>query len=82
MNDYTPTIPRDWDDRAEELREKTLLTKREAEVRALTEAGCSREEIADVLDISIYTVDEHRQAFKRRLRRARETAEEFQDVSA
>lgn len=69
----------DWQDRADDLAERTALAPRQAEVQALSERGLSRSDISEELDISINTVDEHRQAIKRRLREAEATIEEIQN---
>lgn len=61
--------------RADELRETTVLSPRQAEVRAFSEAGLSRQEIADLLEISINTVDEHRQEIKRKIEQAENTVQ-------
>lgn len=77
MADYTADVPDDWQDRADELTAETVLSKRQADVRALSEAGLPRQDIADELGISINTVDEHRQGIKERLRLAENTVEEI-----
>jgi len=59
--------------RTDELRKETVLSPRQAEIQAFTEAGWSRQEIADYLNISIHTVDEHRQAIKEKIRRSEAT---------
>lgn len=76
MADYSPS-DEDWADRAEELAETTVLSHRQAEVQALTEQHRSRQEIADELDVSINTVDEHRQKIKARVQLAENTVEEL-----
>jgi len=77
MGDYTVSTPDDWEARAEELADHTVLSRRQADVQALTEGGLSRQEIADELDISINTVDEHRQDIKKRKRLAENTLEQL-----
>jgi len=77
MGKYTPELADDWDDRAQELYEDTVLSKRQADVQALSEQGLSRQDIADELEISINTVDEHRQDIKKRVQLAENTVEEL-----
>lgn len=67
-----------WQHRADELAERTVLSPRQADVQALTEIGASRQFIANELGISMNTVDEHRQAIKRRVQEAEATIEEIQ----
>lgn len=59
--------------RAEDLRERTVLKRREAEVYALKEQGHSHVEIAAMLDIAKSTVDEYSRRINDRLERARAT---------
>lgn len=61
--------------RAEKLAEKTILAEKEALVMAWTEAGASRNKIADEIDRAVTTVDDHRQRIKRKLREAEQTTE-------
>lgn len=60
---------------ATELHEETTLSKREAEVYALKEAGLSRAEIAEELNLSPSTVSEYQSRIKTRLTEARRTIE-------
>lgn len=62
--------------RTDQLRDETVLSPRQAEIQAFTEAGWSRAEVADHLGISVNTVDEHKQAVKEKLRRAESTVDE------
>jgi len=77
MGKYTPELDPNWQERAEELAETTVLTRRQADVQALSEQGLTRQEIADELDVSINTIDEHRQDIKKRIKRAEQTVDEL-----
>lgn len=66
-----------YEERAEELQERTVLKRREAEVWALTEQGLDREEIAAELGIAPSTVASHSSRINDRVRRARATIEEL-----
>lgn len=64
--------------RAEELREETVLKRRESEVAALKEQGMKHEDIAGMLGIKKSTVDEYSRRLRDRVRRATVTANELQ----
>lgn len=59
--------------RAEELRERTGLKRREAEVQALKEVGFRHAEIGELLGIAKSTVDEYSSRINDRVRRAHGT---------
>jgi len=61
--------------RADELRETTVLKRRESEVYALKEQGYNHERIAELLEIEKSTVDEYSRRINDRVRRARNTIE-------
>lgn len=69
----------DYQERAEELVETTVLKPREADVRALKELGLSHAEIAEELGISKSSVDEYSRRINDRLARARETVKKLND---
>jgi len=77
VNKYIPEIDDDWKHRATVLYKNTVLCKRQADVHALSEQGLSRREIANELDISINTVDAHRQKIKERVQLAENTLKEL-----
>lgn len=77
MSEDSNADMQEWESRAEFLAENTVLPARTAQVQALTELGRSRQQIADELDISPNTVDEHRQTVKKRLQLAKTTVEEL-----
>lgn len=79
MANYSPEIGEEWTERADDLSQNTVLSQRQADVQALSEQGCTRQEIADELEISINTVDEHRQDIKKRIRLAEKTVDELGD---
>lgn len=66
-----------WVDRAEYLYENTVLSKRQADIQALTEEELSREEIAETLDIAASTVDQHRQEISDRIEKSKQTLDEL-----
>lgn len=59
--------------RSEDLQERTVLKRREADVYALKEQGYSHGQIADLLDLSKSTVDEYSRRINDRVKRAKET---------
>lgn len=67
----------EYEERAEILSDKTVLTETEAEVQALVENGADRDQIADELDMAVSTVDTHKQNIKQRLNEVRWTKEEI-----
>jgi|APHM01.1.fsa_nt_gi ATP-dependent transcriptional regulator len=71
MTDSEHTI----DERVSELETHTILSKRQAQVQALSEQGASRDEIATELGISVGTVDSHRGRVAKKLHAARRTVE-------
>lgn len=77
MDDERGIDPVAVEDRAAELKERTELKQREAEVQAWGEAGLSRIEIADRVGIAVATVDTYRARIKKRLRRCKQTIEEL-----
>lgn len=77
MDDEREIDPVAVEDRAAELKERTELKQREAEVQAWGEAGLSRTEIADRVGIAVATVDTYRARIKKRLRRCKQTIEEL-----
>lgn len=76
MSNYAATVPDDWQDQAADMAERTVLTERQAAVAILSNAGVTRQTIADELGIAKNTVDEHKQKIKRRIKRARNTLDE------
>lgn len=64
-------------DRISTLAETTVLSRREAEVQALKEAGYTHEEIGDDLGLSKSTVDEYSRRINDRVQRARATTKEL-----
>ena len=66
--------------RAEELREQTVLSEREAEVAAHKQiTGASHETIAERIDLSKSTVDEYSRRFKDKVKRAKATTAELDE---
>lgn len=64
--------------RADELRENTVLSRREAEIAAHKQiTGASHETIADRLDLSKSTVDEYSRRMKEKVRKAANTTNEL-----
>jgi len=55
----------------------TVLSRREAEVQALKEAGQTHKQISEELDLSKSTVDEYSRRINDRLQRAWATAREL-----
>ncbi len=66
-----------YEDRAEELAERTGLKRREADVAALKEEGLTHQEISEELEISKSAVDTYSQRINERLDEARGTLEEL-----
>ena len=78
MSKYGPeALDPDWEEQAEELYEETVLGPKQSKVHVLTDAGLSRQEIADELDISTSTVDNHRQDIKEHVHLAIDTVEQL-----
>jgi len=63
----------------EELKQNSTLTDRQSEVVGMKEHGLRNSQIAEVLDISGYTVQEHVRQANRRIARAEYTAEQLGD---
>lgn len=64
--------------RTDELREKTVLSKREAEVAAHKQiTGATHQTIADRLDLDKSTVDEYSRRMKSKVQAARVTQNEL-----
>ena len=64
--------------RADELRENTVLSRREAEIAAHKQiTGASHETIADRLDLSKSTVDEYSRRMKEKVRKSANTTNEL-----
>lgn len=61
--------------RAEELREETVLSAREARVRALSERGYDPERIAEILDLNRESVETALARIEERIDDARRTVE-------
>lgn len=68
-----------YEDRWRELRDRTALKPREAQVQALKEQDLSHSAIADELEISKSAVDEYSRRINDRVERARGTVEEIPD---
>lgn len=66
MDDETELV----NERADEIYERSVYTKRQAEVLALEEAGYSRVKIARELGVSTQTVDQHFRNAQERLEEA------------
>lgn len=68
----------DYEDRAADLVDRTVLKRREAEVQALKEAGLTHQKIAEELGIAKSTVDEYSRRITDRIKRARVTIDEVE----
>ena len=67
--------------RADELRENTVLSRREAEIAAHKQiTGASHETIADRLDLSKSTVDEYSRRMKEKVRKSATTTSELGEM--
>lgn len=76
MSNYAVSVPDDWQSRAAEIADRTVVTERQAAVAIMSSAGVTRQTIASELGISKNTVDEHKQKIKRQIKRARNTFDE------
>jgi transcriptional regulator len=65
----------DYDERAREIQDKTILSGREADVRALKEHGYTHQEIADILGISKGAVDRYSARTNERIEKIKNTIE-------
>lgn len=66
--------------RADYLRERTVLSKREAEVAAHKQiSGATHETIAERLDLDKSTVDEYSRRMKEKVKKSRVTQNELSD---
>jgi len=63
--------------RADYLYENTVLTRQQSRIFAFREAGKERQYIANQMDISINTIDEHRQRAVQKIHQATMTVEEI-----
>lgn len=67
-------------ERGRELVDRTTLSDREADVVALLEAGLSRPEIAEELDLAKGTIDGYAGRAREKFDLARRTSEELAEV--
>lgn len=65
----------EYEDRASELQDKTILTGREADVRALKEQGYTHQQIADILGISKGAVDRYSARMNQRIEKIKNSIE-------
>jgi DNA-binding CsgD family transcriptional regulator len=67
----------DISERATELESRTTLSRRQAEVYALHEQGATPSEMAAELDVSLGTVNSHRNRVREKYDQARNTVNEL-----
>lgn len=67
------------ENRAGYLERNTVLSPRRAEIQALRERGLGRNQMAEQLDLSVNTIDEHRQEIEQTIERAKTTVNELAD---
>lgn len=70
----------EYEERAADLHERTVLSRREAEVYALKELGLSHQEVGDELGIAKNTVDEYSRRIREARQEARATIDELGEV--